>query len=76
MTKEQIAAIFERVKTWPEDRQEEAIEMLLAIEALGSGQAQLSDGERAGVERGLEDLRRRRFASDEDMAALFSRFKS
>ncbi len=76
MTKEQIAAIFERVKTWPEDRQEEAVEMLLAFEAMGSGPVVLSASERAGVERGLDDLRNRRFASQEAIADLFRRHKS
>jgi len=36
----------------------------------------LSDGERRGVERGLEDVRNSRFASDDDVRALFSRYKS
>jgi hypothetical protein len=76
MTKDEIAAVFERVKTWPEDRQAEAVEMLLAIEAAQPGPVTLSEGERAGVERGLDDLRNRRFASDEDMAAFFARHKS
>jgi predicted transcriptional regulator len=35
----------------------------------------LSDEEREGVERGLEDVRNGRYASDEEMAALFARFK-
>jgi len=76
MTKEQIAEIFERFKTWPEDRQQDAIEILLAMEAMGAGPATLSESERAGVDRGLEDMRNRRFASDENVSALFNRFKS
>lgn len=32
----------------------------------------LSDDERAGVERGLADMRAGRFASDEEVAAVFT----
>jgi hypothetical protein len=76
MTKEQIESVLERVRHWPRPLQEEAIETLLAIEALGDKPFILSGEERAGVERGLDDMRNRRFASDEDMAALFARHKS
>ena len=75
MTKEQIEAIFERVRAWPEHRQAEAIEMLLALEVEPDSVYVLSDEEREGVERGLEDVRQGRFASDEEMAALFARYK-
>jgi hypothetical protein len=33
MTKEQIKAVLDRVLTWPPERQEEAAEILLEIEA-------------------------------------------
>ncbi len=36
----------------------------------------LSDDERAGIERGLEDLRAGRFANDEEIAAIFRRVRS
>ena len=75
MTKEQIEAIFVRVRGWSEERQEKAAEMLLAIEAVPDGVYVLSDEERRGVARGLEDARNGRFASDEEVAALFSRYK-
>jgi hypothetical protein len=32
MTKEEIAAVFERAKGWPLEKQEEAVGVLLAIE--------------------------------------------
>jgi predicted transcriptional regulator len=76
MTKEQIESVLERVRQWPKPLQEEAVEMLLAIEAMGDKPLILSDNERRGVERGLADARNGRFASDEDVTALFSRYKS
>lgn len=75
MTKEEIQAILERVLTWPLPLQEKAAETLLEIEAMGDEPHVLSDEERRGVERGLEDVRQGKLASGEDMAALFARYK-
>ncbi|MBV8977047.1 MAG: hypothetical protein JOZ13_06675 [Alphaproteobacteria bacterium] len=75
MTRDEIQALFERVLTWPRQLQEVAVEALLGIEAMGAESYQLSDDERRGVERGLEDVRQGRFASAEEVAALFARYK-
>ena len=76
MTKEQIERVLERVRRWSRPLQEEAVEMLLAIEAMGDRPLVLSEEERRGVERGLDDVRNGRFAPDKDMAALFARYKA
>ena len=76
MTKELIESVLERVRHWSRPLQEEAVEMLLAIEAMGDRPLVLSEEERRGVERGLDDVRNGRFASDKDMAALFARYKA
>ena len=55
--------------------QEEAVEALLGIEAMGAGPYVLSEDERRGVERGLDDVRQGQFATDEEMTALFARYK-
>jgi predicted transcriptional regulator len=73
MTRDQIDTVLQRIRSWPESRQEEAVELLLALETLGDEPYTLSDEERASVRRGLEDARHGRFASDEEMAALFNR---
>jgi predicted transcriptional regulator len=36
----------------------------------------LSDDEREGIERGLEDMRGGQFATDEEIAAIFRRARS
>jgi hypothetical protein len=54
MTKEQIAAVFERVKTWPEDRQEDAVAVLLQMEAANE-EFELTDEDRADLEEGLAE---------------------
>jgi predicted transcriptional regulator len=75
MTKEQIEAIFERVRGWSVEQQEKAAEMLLAIEAVPDGVYVLSEEERADVEVGLEEARQGKFASDEEVKALFDRYR-
>jgi len=73
MTKEQIEAVFERVRAWPVDWQEDAVSMLLALEKDYGDPYVLTDEEREGVEAGLAQAERGEFASDEEMAAIFRR---
>lgn len=75
MTREDFDRILERAREWPESLREMAAGVLLEIEALGDKCIVLSDEERRGVQRGLDDVRAGRFVSDEDMAALFARYE-
>jgi predicted transcriptional regulator len=75
MTKAEIDAVLDRVKTWPPERQEEAMRVLLEIEAEGTEVYVLSDDERAAIEEGMAQARRGEFASDEEVAALFDRYR-
>ena len=75
MTKKDLESLLNRVRNWPKALQEKAADVLLEIEALGSGPYVLSDDERRGVERGLEDVRLERFASDAEIEVLFARYK-
>jgi hypothetical protein len=68
--------IIERVSTWLEEAQAELIETALAIEKKHLGVYRLSDEERAAVRRGLEEMRQRKFASEEEVAAVFDRYRS
>jgi predicted transcriptional regulator len=75
MTREQQAAVLDRVKSWPSEQLEEAIEILLALESRAKGIYRLSDEERAGVLRGMEEADRGEFATDDEVAAVFKRFR-
>ena len=68
-----IDALIERVGTWPEELQEEAVRALLALEARRMGAYQLSDDERAAIDEGLAEADRGNFVSNEDVAAFFKR---
>lgn len=74
MTKHSLEILLERVASWPEEAQDEFVKSLTDIERKHAGVYRLSDDERAAVRRGLADLRAGRLASDEAVAALFSRY--
>ncbi len=75
MTKEQQAAVLDRAKSWPSEQLKEAVEILLALESRAKGVYRLSDDERADVLRGLEEADRGEFATDEEVAAVFNRYR-
>jgi predicted transcriptional regulator len=75
MTKEQIDSVLDRVRTWPPERQEDAVRVLLQMEAVGTQVYALSDQERTEIELSLEEARRGEFATDEEVAAVFNRYR-
>jgi hypothetical protein len=54
MTKEQISAVLEKVREWPEQDQEELAEAAREIEARRTGVYVMTDDERAAVARAKE----------------------
>ncbi len=79
MTKAEIDAVLDRVKMWPPEKQEEAMRVLLEIEAGAKGESvgvyQLSPEELADIEDGQAEIRRGEFATDEEVAAVFNRYR-
>ena len=65
--------VFERVKSWPKERQEDVARVLETMEHSGASVYRLSDEERALVEVGLEQADRGEFVSDIDMEAFWNR---
>jgi len=75
MTKEQIDEILDRVRTWPIERQEDAAAILLTMEEQDSAVYDLSEEELAEIDLALEEADRGEFATDEEMKALFDRYR-
>ena len=75
MDKDEIAWVIERVAALPEEALAEFVASLAEIESKYLGVYCLSDEERAGIERGLRNMREGRFASDEEVKATFDRFR-
>ena len=76
MTKAEIDDVLERVRSWPPERQEKAAEILLVLEEQEGGVYELSDEELADIKEAEAEIERGEVASDEEVAALFARFRS
>lgn len=70
-----LDALLERAATWPEEAQAELVQSMLDIEVKYFGVYRLSDEERAAIREGLEAAKRGEFASDEQIAEVFNRFR-
>jgi hypothetical protein len=70
-----LETLLERVSALPEEAQEELLDHIAIFEAKHSGVYELNDDERTAVRRGLEEMRQGKFASDEEVEAVFNRYR-
>jgi hypothetical protein len=75
MTKEQIDAIFERVRTWPLEWQEDAARTLLRMERLNGALDHLTGEDWADLDEALAEAEREEPVPDEEVRALFDRYR-
>jgi hypothetical protein len=72
MTKDEVKAVLARVPTWPEDRQQELVEVALEIEAeLAGAEYAATPEELAAIDEGLSGDA----ASEEEVDAAFALFR-
>jgi hypothetical protein len=76
MTRQGLEILLERVSTWPEEAQDEFVRSVTDIENRHLGVYRLSDEERNAVRRGLAEMRERKLASDDAVAAVFNRYRA
>lgn len=76
MTKDQIEAVLERVHSWPKARQEDAVRVLIAMEAQAAEEYILSEEERADLEAALEEVARGDLATEAEVEAVFARYRA
>jgi predicted transcriptional regulator len=76
MTKAEIEGVFERVRTWPEERQRDAAAVLLQLEAEGTDVYVLSEEEREAIDEGIAEADRGEFATAEEVEAVLGRFRA
>ncbi len=74
MTKEQINTILNSVRSWPQEDQEELVELVREIEARRTGIYVMNDEERAAVREGLEQAARGEFVPDDEMDAFWKKY--
>jgi hypothetical protein len=72
MTRDQVKEVLDRVLTWPRERQEDAVEILKAVEAHDRSDLRLTEEQ-------LAEVRRRRARNDPNRIPfddVFKRFRS
>ena len=62
------------VGSWPNEQQNEAAELLLALDRLGPGTYRASPAELTAIDEALQQIARGERASITDVEAAFSRF--
>jgi len=76
MRTKRLAEILERVERWPPEWQDQLAEIALDIDAgLKDGVYQPNAAELEGIDRGLLDAEKGRFASDAEVEAAFAKFR-
>ncbi len=70
MTNDQVKEVLDRVLTWPPERQEDAAQMLLALEAREGELYHPSDDQWAAIEEGFAQAKRGEIVSADEIAAL------
>jgi predicted transcriptional regulator len=73
MTKEQINAVLDAVRSWPREDQEELLEVAREIEARRSGVYVMNDDEERAVNAGLQEAQRGEFVPDDEMDAFWKK---
>lgn len=75
MKTKELKGILDRIGAWPQDAQEELVRSIAEIEARYTNVYRLDDDEQAALKRSGDDMRAGRFASDEEVAQVFDRYR-
>src|SRR3712207_1271298 len=76
MTTEEIQAVLDRVRTWPAERQEDAVRLLLTMEQEAAEPYILDEEEAADIDAALAEIERgEEPASEEEVQAVFNRYR-
>lgn len=67
--------LVDRIETWPEEMQQEAIDVLLAIEQGHGRPYQLSAEDRAALARSADDATQRRLVPEQQITEFFERHR-
>ncbi len=68
--------LMQRAESWPQNAQEELAQLALEIEAeLKAGYYRATPDELLGIDRGLHDADEGKFASEEQVEAVFAKHK-
>jgi predicted transcriptional regulator len=71
-----LKQLLKLVETWREEVQDELADAALEIAQSLEGEYNVTETELAGIDRGIDDARQGRFASDEAVEAVRAKFRS
>jgi len=71
-----VETLLERVADWPDQAKAELVKSIVDIETKHFGVYKLTAEERTAIEEALEEMRQGKFATDEQVAAVFNRYRS
>ena len=66
---------LQAVRDWPADQQDDAAELLLALDRLGAGAYRASPEALAAIDEALAQVERGERATDAEVEAAFTRFR-
>ena len=71
MEKKQIDEVLDRVRTWPEEQQQKAANLLLVLEVMDESLFPLTDEERSDLIEAVAEMERGEVATHAEVAELF-----
>jgi hypothetical protein len=74
MNTKALKQLLDRIPKWPKEAQDEFLRSMAEIETRYSKIYQVTDEDRAALDRSAADIRKNRFATDEEADAVFARF--
>jgi hypothetical protein len=76
MKTKKLTDVPERIEAWPPEAQNELADFALELDAgLSDGEYEPTPEEMAGIERGLRAAAEGRFATDQQVEAVFAKFR-
>jgi predicted Zn-dependent protease with MMP-like domain len=77
MAKDELSAIFERMPTWSAEMRQLAVDLLLWVENRDQDDDMddLTEEDWADLDEGLAEAERGEFATEEEIQALFDRYR-
>jgi ABC-type amino acid transport substrate-binding protein len=70
-----VETLIERVADWPQDALAEVVQSIVDIETKHFGVYKLNPEERAAIDEAIEEMRQGRFAADDEVTAVFNRYR-
>jgi hypothetical protein len=74
MQTKDLKKFLSRIPAWPKDAQDELIRSMAEIETRYGNVYHLDADERAALKRSAQDVRNKRFASNDETDSVFGRF--